>query len=252
MPGNQSFGVFPSSSAVRSRSVGDLQNLYFKTTKDSTHNWQTIPAEDRCENFDALHNIGKRSTKYMKFQKKVAPLVDRTACRYNMEFTARPLGDYQTNKELAITFAGIKAHQSTPSFGVKTSYSETFQAATPKQHKAARQPSQAPKAGRTQTLGGTDDFMEPVSLVHQTFRQHPLEMCKQQASAAPKPNLTMCGSHPSELFRSSYHRTFTPSSVKPAPDQLKWEDYMPAGTPWVLADDSIYRTRRACFLSPGN
>merc|ERR1711907_730269 len=82
---NRSYGVFPSQTAVRSRSVGDLQRLYFKTTTKQEHDWRVIPNEDRPENFDSVHNIGKRTTKYMKYQKKVAPLVDRTACRYNQE-----------------------------------------------------------------------------------------------------------------------------------------------------------------------
>merc|ERR1719375_1254258 len=41
-----------------------------------------MPEEDRTENFDQIHSMGKKNTKYMKFHPSRAPLVDRTACRY--------------------------------------------------------------------------------------------------------------------------------------------------------------------------
>lgn len=249
MPLNKSFGVFPSQTAVRSRSVGDLQRLYFSTTVRQEHDWRTIPAQDRGENFNDVHNVGKRTTKYMKFQKKVAPLVDRTACRYNAEFIAKPLGDYQCNKELALTFAGSSKVSATPSFGNKSSYKETFVLHSDKQMKGARQKSCAPGIKKSNTLGGTDDFMEPESLAHRTYMTHPMELAKATPAMVPKPNLTM-SSQPADLFKSQYNRNFGPSPAPPP--EVRWEDYMPEHPPWVLADDSIYRARRACFLSPGN
>merc|ERR1712137_917074 len=119
-----------SQSAVRSKSTGDLQRLYFRTCQREEHNWRTIPEADRTENFDQIHNIGKRTTKYLKFQKKEAPLVDRTACRYNQEFTAKPLGDNVANAELARTFSGAKKPLESKSFDVKSSYCETFKDCT--------------------------------------------------------------------------------------------------------------------------
>eukprot|EP00929_Paragymnodinium_shiwhaense_P041926 TRINITY_DN21776_c0_g1_i1.p1 TRINITY_DN21776_c0_g1~~TRINITY_DN21776_c0_g1_i1.p1 ORF type:complete len:252 (+),score=27.70 TRINITY_DN21776_c0_g1_i1:139-894(+) len=251
MPVNASFGVFPSGSAVRSKSTSDLQRLYFRTTQKYEHDWRTIPEEDKGENFDQIHNIGKRTTKYMKFQKKVAPLVDRTACTHRMEYVPRPLGDCQTNKELAATFRGDKKYMSTPSLGGDSNYKETFVPFSRQQHNGAKQKSCAPKRGLTATLGGTDDFMECESSMHRTFPIHPMELAKVTPSATPKPNLTMSSTSAGEFYRSQYHRDFHPSRVAPnAP--TRWEDYMPGPSPFTLADDSIYRCRRACFLSPGN
>merc|ERR1719161_685718 len=49
-----------------------------------------MPEEDRTENFDQIHSMGKKNTKYMKFHPSRAPLVDRTACKYHQEFTRSP------------------------------------------------------------------------------------------------------------------------------------------------------------------
>merc|ERR1719333_1288957 len=50
-----------------------------------------MPEEDRTENFDQIHSMGKKNTKYMKFHPSRAPLVDRTACRYTQEYIASAL-----------------------------------------------------------------------------------------------------------------------------------------------------------------
>lgn len=250
MPVNASFGVFPSHSAVRSKSCTDLQRLYFRTTQKYEHDWRTIPEEDRGENFDQIHNIGKRTTKYMKYQKQTAPLLDRTACTHRKEYVPRPLGDCQTNKELAATFRGDKKYMSTPSLGGESSYKETFVPITRKAHEAAKQKSCAPKRGRTQTLGGTDDFMEAESNTHRSHPIHPMELAKVTPSMSPSPNITLSSTSAGDLYRSQYHRDFPMTRVQPhAP--TRWEDYMPGPSPFTLADDSIYRLRRACFLSPG-
>jgi len=250
MPVNASFGVFPAQSAVRSQSCNDLQRLYFRTQNKSEHDWRTIPEADRPENFDAIHNIGKRTTRYMKFQKKVAPLVDRTATGYFKEFNAKPLGDCATNRELAKTFKGVSKTASSPSFGIKSNYKETFLDCEPHQRKNAKQKTCAPKYGLTKTLGGTDDFMEPMSNTHRSHPIHPMELARAAPAMIPKPNLTMSSMNVGEAYRSQYHRDFANAHSVAAPD-AKWEDYMPAPSPFTLADDSIYRVRRACFLSPG-
>jgi hypothetical protein len=247
---NGSFGVFPSQSAVRSKSTGDLQRLYFRTCQRDEHDWRTIPENDRPENFDQIHNIGKRTTKYMKFQKKTAPLVDRTACRYNQEFTPKPLGDYATNKELAITFSGAKKPTTSKAFDAQTNYQSTFKDMDTQQLRSAKQKSCAPKQVRTSTLGGTGDLLETGSMAHQTFRTPPLHLAKNAPALAPKPNLTMAGQQASHLFTTAYNRDFVQhgSSVVEA----RYEDFMPPSEQLpYLADPSIYNARRACYLSPG-
>merc|ERR1719389_674765 len=88
-----------------------------------------MPEEDRTENFDQIHSMGKKNTKYMKFHPSRAPLVDRTACRYTQEYIARPLGDCETNKALAENFkqGGMSKAASSPYLGLKSSYMDTFE-----------------------------------------------------------------------------------------------------------------------------
>merc|ERR1719253_154063 len=87
-----------------------------------------MPEEDRAENFDEIHSVGKKHTKYMKFHPSRAPLVDRTACKYHQEFTQKPLGDCETNKALAENFkqGGMSKSMSSPFLGLKSSYMDTF------------------------------------------------------------------------------------------------------------------------------
>jgi len=129
-PKNASFGVFPSQSAVRSVPTHEINKVYFASTSKSQFCWSsgTMPEEDRMENFDQIHSVGKKNTKYLKFQASKAPLVDRTACKYNQEFTAKPLGDCETNKALAENFkqGGMSRGMSSPFLGLKSSYMDTF------------------------------------------------------------------------------------------------------------------------------
>jgi len=247
-----SYGVFPSQTAIRSRSTGDLQKLYFKTTNRAEHDWRTIPDAERPENFDQIHSIGKRTTKYMKYQKKVAPLVDRTACRYTQEFISKPLGDYQCNKELAENFKAVKKPMQAPMADVKSNYREQFAPITTQELRSSKMKTCAPKAVRTKTLGGTDDLLEVESLNHKTYMTPSMEIAKVTPVMIPKPNLTLAGQTVgAEAFRSHYNREFKQNRTAPH-GETRWEDYMPEQPPtWVLADDSIYQVRRACFLSPG-
>eukprot|EP00927_Polykrikos_kofoidii_P015181 TRINITY_DN16734_c0_g1_i1.p2 TRINITY_DN16734_c0_g1~~TRINITY_DN16734_c0_g1_i1.p2 ORF type:complete len:252 (-),score=45.61 TRINITY_DN16734_c0_g1_i1:42-797(-) len=251
MPMNASFGVFPSQSAVRSKSCTDLQRLYFQTSQRSEFDWRTIPEADRPENFDQLHNIGKRNTKYMKYQRSTAPNVDRTACVYMKEFAAKPLGDCECNKALAQTFKGPSKVASSPSFGIRSNYKETYVLHSPEELKGARLKSQAPKQLRTKTLGGTDDFMEPVSESHASHPVYPLDIARAAPAMIPKPNLTMVGQGSSDLYKSQYSRDFRKARPKASSD-APFEEFLPQPSPFMLADDGIYKARRAVYLSPGN
>lgn len=250
MPSNNaSFGVFPSQSAIRSKSTPELQRLYFRTSAAEEFAWRTIPEADRPENFDAIHNIGKRTTKYMKYQRKVAPLVDRTACRYSMDYTPMPLGDNIINAQLAATYAQGKMVQASPSLAGKSNYAETFCQMTPEQMRSAKQKSRAPKEVRTKTLGGTEDFLEVESLMHNTYQTPNLELAKVTPAMVPRANLTMSGLPAAEQYATTYGRGFS----QPAP-RAKLEPanaFIPERSPYVLAADEVYRTRRACYLSPG-
>jgi len=256
-PKNGSFGVFPSSSAVRSVSSSDLNKIYFATTHKKQHSGDsgTMPEEDRTENFDQIHSMGKKNTKYMKFHPSRAPLVDRTACRYTQEFMAKPLGDCETNKALAENFkqGGMSRSMSSPFLGVKSSYMETFAGHDHGSMKAAKQKSCAPRKVLTETLGGAGGLLETVSNSHNSHRAPPMALAKPGEVVLPKPNITLTERHGGGFFRSQAKRDFVNPAIYTAsvPPSLSQPLEYPTLPPTVVDDDMVFNCRRACFLSPG-
>jgi len=256
-PKNASFGVFPSQSAVRSVSSADLSKVYFASTKNAQFTWAsgTMPAEDRAENFDQIHSVGKKNTKYMKFHPSRAPLVDRTACKYNQEFHAHPLGDCATNKALAENFkqGGGSKTMSSPFLGLKSSYMETFAGHDHPAMKAAKQRSCAPRKVLTQTLGGTGGMLEMVSNSHNDHRAPPMHLAKPGEVMIPKPNITLTEKQGGGFFRSQAKRDFVNPAIYAAsmPSSLTQPMEFPKLPGGVVDDEMIYNCRRACFLSPG-
>lgn len=256
-PKNASFGVFPSLSAVKSVSSSDLNKVYFSTSVKSQFNWKngTMPEEDRTENFDQIHSMGKKNTKYMKFHPSKAPLVDRTACRYTQEFSAKPLGDCETNKALAENFknGGKSRNMSSPFLGLKSSYMETFASHDHDTMRSAKAKSCAPRKVLTQTLGGAGGLLETVSNSHSDHRAPPMALAKPGEVVLPKPNLTLTERHNGGFFRSQAKRDFVNPSVYTAtmPPSLTQPVEYPPLPRTVVDDDMVFNSRRACFLSPG-
>lgn len=256
-PKNSSFGVFPSSSAVRSVSSTDLNKVYFASTSKRQFCWEsgTMPEEDRAENFDQIHSVGKKNTKYMKFHPSRAPLVDRTACKYNQEFTTKPLGDCETNRALAENFkqGGMSKSMSSPFLGLKSSYMETFAGHNHDSMRSAKQKSCAPRKVLTQTLGGAGGLLETVSNSHNDHRAPPLALAKPGEVVLPKPNLTLSEKNGQGFFRSQAKRDFVNPAIYTAtmPPHLSQPVDFPKLAQTIVDDDTIYNCRRACFLSPG-
>mmetsp|Transcript_35595 Transcript_35595/g.62894 ORF Transcript_35595/g.62894 Transcript_35595/m.62894 type:complete len:263 (+) Transcript_35595:85-873(+) len=262
MPVNQSFGCFPSQSAVRSRPKGDLHKLYYKTSSQAEFSWRTQKEEDRAENFDAIHKMGQKNTKYMKYQIKQAPLVDRTACKYTREFGPKPLGDNICNRELADTFRGP---QSLPKgrLDVKnlSQYTEDFPNMTTGDLRSAKLPNQGPKRkARTQTLGGIGDSLVLTSSSHDDHRTPYAPLARNPRVAAPKPNITLAGTGFGDAFKTQYSKDFGPGAAgrrilqgSASAPQLDAEELLPAAYSTQVDDDeTLFQVRRACFLSPGN
>jgi hypothetical protein len=256
-PKNSSFGVFPSTSAVRSVSTADLNRIYFASTSKAQFSWEsgTMPEEDRTENFDQIHSMGKKNTKYMKFHPSRAPLVDRTACRYTQEYIARPLGDCETNKALAENFknGGMSKSMSSPFLGLKSSYMDTFAGHNQTAMRSAKQRSCAPRKVRTETLGGAGGLLETVSNSHNSHRAPPMALAKPGEVVLPKPNLTLTERTSGGFFRSQAKRDFVNPAIYGAsvPPSLNQPLEYPTLPPTVVDDDLVFNCRRACFLSPG-
>merc|ERR1719263_438209 len=178
-----------------------------------------MPEEDRTENFDQIHSMGKKNTKYMKFHPSRAPLVDRTACRYTQEYIARPLGDCETNKALAENFkqGGMSNSMSSPFLGLKSSYMDTFAGHNDNAMKSAKQRSCAPRKVLTETLGGAGGMLETVSNSHNSHRAPPLSLAKPGEVVLPKPNITLTEKTGSSFFRSQAKRDFVNPTIYQTP-----------------------------------
>lgn len=271
---NQSHGVFVAKSAVSACSPGELHKLYYQTSSKTAFKGQSLSEEERAENFDAIHKMGQKNTKYMQYQIKKAPLVDRTACKYTQEFSAKPLGDHQFNKELALTFRGstrVYGAAGNVDFGLRSKYTEDFHPHSPEEMRLARSPSQKPsRRARTQTLGGTGDQMVFRSSSHEDHRPLHSIFGKAEKAAQPKTNLLVGGA--GDAYRSQYRDDFCgPAAVAkrllkqsssapaiaaappPVAPPAGHEEELPPPPGLDLANDAaIFNIRRCCYLSPGN
>lgn len=260
MPMNwASSGCFPSATAVASVSKEDYKRLYLCTTKDKAHNWRagTHTEDDRMENMDQVLSMGAKNTKYMRYQVKRAPLVDRTALTSCRDFCPKPLGDNICNRELADTFRGPKLATSTPSVCKnESSYGATFTLSSRKQMRSAKSKSCAPDQLRTRTLGGTGDMMELKSNSHDHHGAPPRGMSLTGECIIPKPNLTLIA-EPVGAATSQYNedyigpRKFKQRMLKCGSAPVIRPADILAGMNFHGEHEEMFGTRRACFLSPG-
>jgi len=259
---NQSFGLFPSLDHVRDVGPGEVKKLFFQTTSGDVHSGQTQRIADRAESFGDILNMGQKDSKYMRYQGRKAPLVDRGACKYTQDFTPKPLGDHACNRELAITFRGPSKHGAPCAFDATSSYAEHFPRHSHARMKQALLPSQNPNPGRTQTLNGSGDGMlEKSSSSHSTFCK-PHEGMKPSCDAfRPSGNITVGGFG---SFRSQYGHDFGASECaaqqRSNAGRAKRPQTAPASR--TLASDArrsgerrlpkdVFTTGRSSYMSPG-
>jgi len=253
MPVHASVGHLPSQNVMKTLTQEDMRKLYFRTMASTEHAGRRLPAEDAAENYGDVHDMGKRNGKYMKYQQKRAPLVDRSACRYSRDFITLPLGDNICNGQLAASFkqglgSGGKGVQA-PMLA-KSSYMADFPEMNDKQLKAAKQGSCRPEQARTQTIGGTGDMLEVQSHVHQKFAPPPTGLELAGKILIPKPNLSVgmnIGEPPRTSYKSEFGRSAQNMMKSGSAPQLNT-----LGIPVDIGnDDEMFQVRRACFLSPG-
>jgi hypothetical protein len=252
MPLNTSFGVFPSRSSVRSRSETDLQKLYFRTTVGHHHDGREQPPDSRIENLEAIHKMGRKNTKYMKYQINQAPALNRNSCKYNRDYAPKPLGGHICNNDLAALFKGPSTRaELNVDFGNKTKYSETFNnPRTADELKFAKLPLQGPgKDERTQTIGGCGESMVFTSHL-QSEHNAPSSGLSKAESHKGKPNIMLGGTVTSDAYRTSYGSEFkTPAKSSQTLDAFFAElKSMKAAD---SHDVQMFGFRRACYLSPG-
>lgn len=247
-------GVMPSGNAIKGLSPEDLKFFTYRTTYSTGVSGRVAQAEDKGENFLDVHGIGRKDTKYMKYQKAVAPLLDHSACSTRRDFVPLPLGDHEINSQLAKSFAGgVQSSKKSLNIEFKneSQYSLDFGPLEPEKIRSAKQKSTKPKQGRTRTISSMNEMMETRPMSHLTFAPPHAELARAAEIVLAKGNLCVSGWN-GPPATTSYHTEFGRSQTSSAPALVSMSQLTGALPKELLpADDPAFKIRRACFLSPG-
>lgn len=244
-------GCFPGQTAIKSVTQADLKRITYATTSGTGVPGRVMSVEDKWDNFSDIHGIGKKDTKFMKYQKSQAPLLDRTACSNRRDFVEMPLGDYQINTELAQGFRGNvdSGSKSMPILVSNNShYREEFGNTSPERMRAAKRTSCKAKNPRTKTLSSMDDLMETRPRSHIHFGVPQTELIGAAEIVLARPNLGLSGTWGGGPPKSTYRAGFCGlrhNASAPEIEQVK--------RPMGLAHlgDPLQNMKRTAFLSPG-
>mmetsp|Transcript_65570 Transcript_65570/g.154183 ORF Transcript_65570/g.154183 Transcript_65570/m.154183 type:complete len:305 (+) Transcript_65570:50-964(+) len=203
----------PSASAVAGAGTEQVRQLYYSTSTGRAYG--PAPQEARDENFIDVHCVGQRTGKYMKYQKKRAPLLDRSSVGYYTDYVTLPLDDFPVTRALAkenkLRSNPRHASTSAAKFDDRTTSKDALKRYSRKEASRARQKSAKPKAGRS-TAMPSGDLLEKRSVTHQVFGP-PHRGFKSEPAVPPRPNLFLAQrSHPPS---TNYRAAFTDPALRP-------------------------------------
>jgi hypothetical protein len=211
-----SHGVFTSASAVKSRPSHEVARLYFRTTSSAEFEKWDVSPRGRTESLGQIHFIGSKSTKYMPYRYKQAPLPGKDSCWYARDYTAKP-SDYTDNKQLAEFFKGTRdVVKPTPSMEKMSHHRQNFVEPSKDELLRSLQPAKAPPIERTKTTGGVDMPPETMSLSHRTHLVPP-RLALSGKIVPPSPNLGLSGMDDDDCFRTTYRSDFLKKKLKRSP-----------------------------------
>lgn len=245
-----STGCFPGQTAIKSVSPADLEKLTYGTAYRTGVPGKVMREDDKWENFIDIHAVGRRDTRYMKFQKMQAPLLDRSACSTRRDFVELPLGDNIINAELAKSFKnGFKGGAAGLDVSAKNEscYKSEFAGFAADRSRSAKMKSFKPKQSRTMTITGMTDMLETRPMSHVAHSTPEAALAKAAEIVLLKPNLGLPGGWQGPPPRTSYRQEFAGRSAS-AP-QLTPQGPRPSV---LLPDDHpSFSMRRMCYMSPG-
>lgn len=259
---------FPTGNCLAAVSKDEVRKAYYETASQRGVPGRVSSQEDRGENFLDIHSVGQRDSKYMDYQLKTAPLLNRNATANTKAFSAKPLGDDKANRMLAENFkkgsaAGPKGLD--VCFDGKSEYEVTYLRMNPGQMERARQKSAAAVQGgnvfvRTKTLGGSGYSMEKTSHAHMKFIEPNLKVAKPLKVILPRQCLDLGGAPKQVLARTNNTQSFAPGSglaAATAARNLTLSSSAPDlsnlmnGERPDPVEAAVGLTRRAPFMSPG-
>lgn len=170
--------------------AAQARQLYFTTTAAEAFTAFKDLSEGKGENFIEVHGIGQRNGKYFQYQKKRAPLLDRSSVYYYTDYVVLPLDDAPVTKALAkenkLRSSPGFASTTAAKFNDSTSNKDDFHSWSASEVRHAKQKSCKPKVGRTHTLP-RGDLLEKRSVTHDVFGL-PVRFAS-EAAKPPRPNL---------------------------------------------------------------
>lgn len=255
MPTTQnSTGVFPGNSAIRSVTQDEFRRLTYGTAYKCGVPGKVMREDDKWENFMNIHAIGRRDTKYMKFQQQKAPLLDRSACGHRRDYVELPLGDNIVNSALAKSFkTGLKGGAAGNSCSAKaeSAYKSAFSGYTEERTRSAKMQSFKPKQSRTMTITGMTDMLETMPSSHVTHSAPELSLAKAAEIMLARPNLSLPGRWEGAPPKTSYKREFClPARTRSVPNMAKCTPEE-ADSELLPEDHPSFNMRRMCYMSPG-
>lgn len=253
-------GVGPAKSSLTSLTSAERKRLYFGTTtnalfKEGCSKTSLQTEEERGENFMDVHGMGQRDSKYWAFERKTAPLADRSACSFSRDFQLLPLGDHVFNAELAATYKAGAAQgvdgRLVP-FKAKTAHSAQFEELTLEQLRRSRQPSCGEAMGLTKTLGGSGIFHERTSHEQDRYGLTDAKFARPSKVQLPKPNIPLIGRNlrkSADLNTTTYQVNHGATGILASRALLKSASD-PCFTHKPAKPDTL-KIRRAPHLAPG-
>jgi len=195
-----------------------VKDMYFTTTTERVFTGRQLPTGGRMENLREVHCIGQKSTKYLKYQLRKAPLLDRSACQYTQDYVALPLCDAAVNAQLASSFKEASQNSAlTSPEGAKlvgeTKYADDFKPLSEAQARGARQRSCKPKAKCANTLSTGGKLLESQSASHEQFGTPDLSMAKNETVVPPKGNLATAFLDKFAPPKTAYQQEFGPRAA---------------------------------------
>lgn len=249
-----SAGPLPSGKSMNAVSKDRLVKAYYQTTSMRDVPGRAPSAALVGENFADIHNVGRKSTKYLEFQHSRSPLTNREACQYSKDFMPLPLADHAINKALAEQFkAGRKGGVAgTDAVMDGCSMTETaWPAPTPQECRNASQKVVVKAQEPTQTLGGCGLLLETTSHQQRTMVRPDMKIAKAERAAKPRPYLGIGANH-AVNHKSATKREFHPGSgLQSVTRSASTPDMDTAGLPPLNMDPEIFRIRRAPNMMPG-
>jgi hypothetical protein len=196
----ESVRLTPAKAALADLSQEDIRRFFYQTQTSSEFQAPAVTEDALWENFLSIHMIGRRDSKYMKYQYKQAPLCQRTLCEHTRAYHPHDISDHAVTGQLANEIKlkqGVGRSKVKVPFAGVTKYADDYKKYSREQARGAKRPSAKP-VYPTNDFGipyhpllGSEKLEETVSHEHKQFRAHPLELAKAEKAKPPKANLRL-------------------------------------------------------------